>query len=206
MAVEHGGEALRRKNPMKLREIVVDKAIVPNLVATKLEDAIHELLNALVESGRVSPDMRETFAKSILAREKKGSTGLNHGVAIPHTKTTAVKSPLAAVGISRTGVDFNALDKQPVYSIFLMLSPEENPTLHVDAMKAIFTQLSKDQFRRFLRQATTVEAVTRLLDEADSGQVGRGIRNAILLHSPRALLRRQPSGGRAVRQDRNLVP
>jgi mannitol/fructose-specific phosphotransferase system IIA component (Ntr-type) len=54
-----------------------------------------------------------------------------------------------------------------------MLSPEENPTLHVDAMKAIFTQLSKDQFRRFLRQATTVEAVTRLLDEADSGQVGR---------------------------------
>jgi len=94
---------------MKLREIVVDKAIVPNLVATKLEDAIHELLNALVESGRVSPDMRETFAKSILAREKKGSTGLNHGVAIPHTKTTAVKSPLAAVGISRTGVDFNAL-------------------------------------------------------------------------------------------------
>jgi mannitol/fructose-specific phosphotransferase system IIA component (Ntr-type) len=173
MAVEHGGEALRRKNPMKLREIVVDKAIVPNLVATKLEDAIHELLNALVESGRVSPDMRETFAKSILAREKKGSTGLNHGVAIPHTKTTAVKSPLAAVGISRTGVDFNALDKQPVYSIFLMLSPEENPTLHVDAMKAIFTQLSKDQFRRFLRQATTVEAVTRLLDEADSGQVGR---------------------------------
>ena len=158
---------------MKLREIVVDKAIVPNLVATKLEDAIHELLNALVESGRVSPDMRETFAKSILAREKKGSTGLNHGVASPHTKTTAVKSPLAAVGISRTGVDFNALDKQPVYSIFLMLSPEENPTLHVDAMKAIFTQLSKDQFRRFLRQATTVEAVTRLLDEADSGQVGR---------------------------------
>ena len=95
---------------MKLREIVVDKAIVPNLVATKLEDAVHELLDALVESGRVSPDMRDTFAKSILAREKKGSTGLNHGVAIPHTKTTAVKSPLAAVGISRTTGLLDLLD------------------------------------------------------------------------------------------------
>jgi fructose-specific phosphotransferase system IIA component len=158
---------------MKLREIVVDKAIVPNLVATKLEDAIHELLNALVESGRVSPDMRETFAKSILAREKKGSTGLNHGVAIPHTKTTAVKSPLAAVGISRTGVDFNALDKQPVYSIFLLVSPEDKPELHLDAIQAIFSHLSKDQFRRFLRQATTVKDVVTLLDEADAGQMAR---------------------------------
>jgi fructose-specific phosphotransferase system IIA component len=166
-------EAQRNPKQMKLREIVVEKAIVPNLAATKLEEAIHELLDALVASGRVSKDMRDTFAKAILAREKKGSTGLNHGVAIPHTKTTSVKSPLVAVGVSRNGVDFNALDKQPVHSIFLMLSPEENPTLHVDAMKAIFTQLNKDQFRRFLRQATTVEAVMRLLDEADAGTVGR---------------------------------
>jgi mannitol/fructose-specific phosphotransferase system IIA component (Ntr-type) len=156
---------------MKLREIVVEKAIVPNLVSTKREDVIRELLDALVTSGKVSAEMRDTFATAILAREKRGSTGLNHGVAIPHTKTTAVQAPLAAIGISRTGVDFNALDKQPVYSIFLMLSPEENPTLHTDAMKAIFTYLSKDQFRRFLRQATTVEAVKTLLEEADSGQV-----------------------------------
>ncbi|MDI9403877.1 MAG: PTS sugar transporter subunit IIA, partial [Limnohabitans sp.] len=118
---------------MKLREIVVEKAIVPNLVSTKREDVIRELLDALVTSGKVSAEMRDTFATAILAREKRGSTGLNHGVAIPHTKTTAVQAPLAAIGISRTGVDFNALDKQPVYSIFLMLSPEENPTLHTDA-------------------------------------------------------------------------
>lgn len=158
---------------MKLREIVVEKAIVPNLTATKRDEAIKELLDALVLSGKVSADMRDTFAKSIIARENKGSTGLNHGVAIPHTKTPTVKKPLAAIGVSRTGVDFNSLDKQPVYSIFLLVSPEDKPEIHLDAMQAIFSHLSKDQFRRFLRQATTVKDVLTLLDEADAGQVAR---------------------------------
>ena len=158
---------------MKLREIVVEQAIVPNLVATKRDDAIRELLDALVAAGKVSEDMRDQFAKAIIARENKGSTGLNHGVAIPHTKSTAVKAPMAAIGVSRTGVDFNALDKQPVYSIFLLISPEEDPNLHLVAIKGIFAHLGKDQFRRFLRQASTVAAVTTLLDEADSGALAR---------------------------------
>jgi len=158
---------------MKLREIVVEKAIVPNLTATKRDDAVKELLDALVASGKVSADMRDVYAKSIIARENKGSTGLNHGVAIPHTKSTAVKMPMAAIGVSKSGVDFNSLDKQPVYSIFLLVSPEEKPELHLDAIQAIFSHLSKDQFRRFLRQATTVKDVLTLLDEADAGQVAR---------------------------------
>ena len=158
---------------MKLREIVIEKAIVPNLTATKRDDAIRELLDALVASGKVSADMRDTFAKAIIARENKGSTGLNHGVAIPHTKTPTVKKPMAAIGVSRTGVDFNSLDKQPVYSIFLLVSPEEKPELHLEAIQAVFSHLSKDQFRRFLRQATTVKDVVTLLDEADAGQVAR---------------------------------
>ena len=158
---------------MKLREIVVEKAIVPNLAATKRDDAVKELLDALVASGKVSADMRDVYAKSIIARENKGSTGLNHGVAIPHTKSTAVKTPMAAIGESKSGVDFNSLDKQPVYSIFLLVSPEEKPELHLDAIQAIFSHLSKDQFRRFLRQATTVKDVLTLLDEADAGQVAR---------------------------------
>jgi len=158
---------------MKLRDIVIEKAIVPNLVATKRDDAIRELLDALVASGKVSAEMRDTFAKAIIARENKGSTGLNHGVAIPHTKTPTVKKPMAALGVSRTGVDFNSLDKQPVYSIVLLVSPEEKPELHLEAIQAVFSHLSKDQFRRFLRQATTVKAVVTLLDEADAGQVAR---------------------------------
>jgi mannitol/fructose-specific phosphotransferase system IIA component (Ntr-type) len=55
----------------------------------------------------------------------------------------------------------------------LLLSPESNPELHLEAIQAIFSHLSKDQFRRFLRQAKSVEDVTTLLDEADAGQVSR---------------------------------
>jgi len=158
---------------MKLRDIVVEKAIVPNMAALKRDDAIRELLDALVASGKVSAENRDAFAKAIIARENKGSTGLNHGVAIPHTKSASISSPMAAIGVSRSGIDFNALDKQPVYSIVLMLSPEAKPELHLEAIQAVFSHLSKDQFRRFLRQATTVKDVVTLLDEADAGQVAR---------------------------------
>ena len=157
---------------MKLKDIVVEKAIVPDLTATKRDDAIRELLDALVASGKVSSDMRDTFAKAIIARENKGSTGLNHGVAIPHTKTTTVKSPIAAIGVSRTGVDFNSLDKQPVYTIFLLLSPQSRPEEHLQAMEVIFKNLSKDTFRRELRQADDAQKIHTLLDDADNHRVG----------------------------------
>ena len=73
-----------------------------------------------------------------------------------------------AVAISKAGLDFNALDKQPVYSIFLLLSPEDKPEDHLDAMEAIFGNLSQETFRRFLRQANSVGEVMTLLEEADS--------------------------------------
>jgi mannitol/fructose-specific phosphotransferase system IIA component (Ntr-type) len=77
----------------------------------------------------------------------------------------------AAVGLSPTGVDFNALDKQPVYSIFLLLSPEDRPEDHLQAMEVIFKNLSKETFRRFLRQAGSVAEVQDLLSEADGQQL-----------------------------------
>ena len=77
----------------------------------------------------------------------------------------------AAIGVSAAGVDFNALDKAPVYSIFLLLSPKNKPDDHLHAMENIFSNLTKDTFRRFLRQANTLEAVKDLLLEADSQQL-----------------------------------
>jgi len=158
---------------MKLREIVVETAVLPTMEATKRDDAINELLDALITAGAVKDEYRESFRKAILARERKGSTGFGHGVAVPHVKSTHVNGLKVAVGISDAGIDFNALDKNPVHSIFLLLSPEDRPEDHIDAMEAIFGNLSKDQFRRFLRQASTVEEVLTLLEEADSNQAVR---------------------------------
>ena len=108
--------------------------------------------------------------KEALKRERKGSTGFGHGVAVPHVKASGLDRLTVAIGISDAGVDFNALDKQPVHSIFLLISPEERPEEHIDAMEAIFGNLSKDQFRRFLRQAADVKEIITLLEEADAGQ------------------------------------
>lgn len=159
--------------PMKLRDIVVKKAILPALTATKRDDAIKELVDALVAAGNVGRDLRDTFVKAIIARENRGSTGFGHGVAVPHAKSASVKQISVAVGLSRAGVDFNALDKQPVHSVFLLLSPEDRPEQHIDAMEAIFGNLSRDQFRRFLLQATTADDIYTLLEEADAKATAR---------------------------------
>jgi len=153
---------------MKLREIVVEKAILPELDANSRDDAIAELLGALKEAGAVAADSLDDYSKAIIKRENRGSTGFGRGVAVPHIKDASIENLIVAIGISRTGIDFNALDRQPVHSIFLLLSPEDKPEEHLDAMEAIFTNLQQDTFRRFLQQARNVEDVLTLLDEADA--------------------------------------
>jgi len=155
---------------MKLREIVVEKAIITSLQSSKRDEVLGELLDALVAADAIGADRRDPYLKEALKRERKGSTGFGHGVAVPHVKASGLDRLTVAIGISEAGVDFNALDKQPVHSIFLLISPEERPEEHIDAMEAIFGNLSKDQFRRFLRQAADVKEIITLLEEADAGQ------------------------------------
>jgi mannitol/fructose-specific phosphotransferase system IIA component (Ntr-type) len=102
---------------MKLLDIVVRKAIIPTLVATDRDAAIAEIIDAMVEAGTLSPKLRDEFVKAVVKRENRGSTGFGHGVAVPHVKHAAISKMAVAVAISQTGVDFNALDRQPVFSI-----------------------------------------------------------------------------------------
>ena len=153
---------------MKLLEIVVEDALIPNLTATERDDAVAEIVDALIKAKAVRPELRDDFIKAIIRRENRGSTGFGHGVAVPHVKHPEIEKMAVAVAVSQKGVEFNALDRQPVYSIFLLLSPEERPEDHLDAMEAIFGSLSQETFRRFLRQATTVEDIITLLEETDA--------------------------------------
>lgn len=156
---------------MKLSEIVPKDAIVPQLQSADRDEVVEELVSALIESGAAAEKLRDELVKAVLDREKHGSTGFGRGVAVPHVKHAEVDSITAAIGLSDRGVEFNALDKQPVYSIFLLLSPADRPEEHLQAMEIIFKNLSQDTFRRFLRQATTREEVMELLEEADSQQL-----------------------------------
>ena len=153
---------------MKLLDIVVKKAIIPTLSATDRDGAVNEIVDALVSAKALSPKLRDEFVKAIIKRENRGSTGFGHGVAVPHVKHAAISKMAVTVGVSQVGVEFNALDRQPVYSVFLLLSPEDQPEEHLDAMEAIFGYLSQDTFRRFLRQAKSVDDVMTLLEEADA--------------------------------------
>ncbi|MCB9844998.1 MAG: PTS sugar transporter subunit IIA [Phycisphaeraceae bacterium] len=156
---------------MNLRDIVVDEAIVTELEADDRDGVIRELVGSLVNAGALPANMRDEVVSAVLVRETKGSTGFGKGVAVPHVKHAQVTRMSAAIGLSSRGVDFAALDRQPVYSFFLLLSPEDRPEDHLQAMETIFRSLSKETFRRFLRQASTVEEVLTLLDEADNQQL-----------------------------------
>ena len=101
---------------MKLRDIVVDKAIFTSITATKAKDVLEELLDGLVACDAIAAEQRDLYLKEALKRERKGSTGFGHGVAVPHVKAPGLEKLTVAIGISEEGVDFNALDKQPVHS------------------------------------------------------------------------------------------
>lgn len=152
---------------MKLSELVVADAVNPGLESQDRDTVILELMDGLIAAGGADPALRDELVRKVLDREKMSSTGFGRGVAVPHVKHKSLEKLVAAVGLSAKGVEFNALDKQPVYSIFLLLSPEDRPEEHLQAMETIFKNLRKDTFRRFLRQATTTEEVMTLLSEAD---------------------------------------
>ena len=156
---------------MKLHDFVVEEAILPQLKGSARDAAIQEIVDALVDAGAAPKAMRDELVKLVLDREKHGSTGFGKGVAVPHVKHEKIKKMAAAIGVSQDGVDFNALDKAPVYAIFLLLSPKNQPNEHLQAMENIFSNLQKDTFRRFLRQATTKEDVLDLMAEADAQQL-----------------------------------
>ena len=155
---------------MKLREFIVPEAVVPSLTATDRDGAIRELVTALSTAGALPEAAVDEVIAALIKREQNGSTGFGKGVAVPHVKHPKVKKMAGTIGRSEAGLDFAALDHQPVYSIFLLLSPENQPQQHLQAMNIVFSNLQKDMFRKFLRQSGTREAIVELLDEADQGK------------------------------------
>ena len=155
---------------MKLREFIVSEAIVPSLKAGDRDGVIREMVESLSRAGAVPADAVDEIIAALIKREQNGSTGFGKGVAVPHAKHAKVKRMAGTVGRSANGIDFAALDHQPVYSVFLLLSPENQPQQHLQAMNIIFTNLQADTFRRFLRQSETQQQIVELLEEADQGK------------------------------------
>ncbi len=152
---------------MKFADFVCFEAIIPELKAGDRDGVIAELVSELDKAGRLGKGKREEIIKAVIKREKEASTGMGKGVALPHVKHPVVQDVVATVGRSSVGIDFSSLDKQPVYSVILLISPVDNPDRHLQAMESIFKHLQSDKFRKFLRQSQTAEEIKDLLQEAD---------------------------------------
>ena len=152
---------------MKLSDIVCLSAIVPELKATDRNGAIRELIKGLHAQGRLDHCDPEKLIKAVIHRENEASTGMGKGVALPHVKTDGLDEPVAAIGRTSQGLDFRSLDKQPVYSVILLISPKQNPDKHLQAMEILFRNLNHDDFRRFLRQAQSVKEIEEIILDAE---------------------------------------
>lgn len=155
---------------MKLKDFIVQDAIVPELQAADRDGVIRELVQSLATAGELPLEAVDEVVAAVIKRELNGSTGFGRGVAVPHVKHPLAKRMTGTIGRSVNGVDFAALDHQPVYSVVLLLSPENQPQQHLQAMNIIFSNLQKDTFRRFLRLSDTRDKIVELLDEADQGK------------------------------------
>ena len=152
---------------MKLSDFVVREAVAVDLQATTKEEAIREIVAGLRDAGRLGEGDLDGVIRAILNREELGSTGIGQGVAVPHTRHPSVDRLIGTVALSRRGVDFSALDGDPVDILFLLVSPPNQPGDHLRALENISRHLKDEQFVRFLRQAKSREQVLEVLDEAD---------------------------------------
>ena len=157
---------------MKLTEIIQPESIVAHLSTTDRDEVIRSLVDQLVDSGAAPAQIKDELVERVLDRERKHSTGFGRGVAVPHVKHPGIEKISAAIGISAEGIEFNSFDKQPVYIVFLLLSPQSKPEEHLQAMEVIFKNLSKDGFRRAMRQAGSGPAIYQVLDDADNHRLG----------------------------------
>jgi len=120
---------------MDLADLLDEDIVKVPMEAFDKEEAIAELLELLVRTGQV--ENRKGALKALLARESKGSTGIGKGVAVPHARHPAISGAIAAAGVSRDGIEFDAVDEKEVRLVFLVLSEVEDPGPNVELLADI---------------------------------------------------------------------
>jgi len=147
---------------MSLLDILSEESTIVDLQGETKEDIIRELVDVL-PMGDVVTD-KEKVLMAVLEREKIMSTGIGDGIAIPHGKSDAVSQLAAALGTQRRGVDFEALDGEPAFVFFLLVSPAKVSGPHIKALARISRLLKNDDFKKKLSAATTPAEVLSVIE------------------------------------------
>ena len=138
---------------MELADFLTKEQVVTDLKASDRWEAIEELIDLLVDSGQIKPDHREAIVSIVKKREASMSTGIGFGIGIPHASPDLIDNVTGAFGRSKDGVNFDALDNQPVNLVMLFLVPQGQFQKHLHTLAKIAKMLHKKEFRKSLEEA-----------------------------------------------------
>lgn len=150
---------------MRLTNLLSSDTIVPELKSTDKESVIHEMVDRMYEIKLITN--KEAVEKSLLEREKLGSTGIGNHVAIPHAKCDEIDNLVAIFGKSNEGIEFNSLDSKKVHYVFLILAPQSEAGNHLKLLARISRLVKTDGFLNSLKKLNTPEEILHSLSTAE---------------------------------------
>ena len=148
---------------MNLKTVLTKDVISLHLKGTTKVAIINELLDILVEAKKIGD--RAAAYTAIMDREQKMSTGMKHGIAIPHGKSPTIHDLVACIGVSDTAVDFDALDHEPCRIFIMTLSPIEKTGPHLQFLAEISLLFKSAEKRQEILNASSEEEVLKILSE-----------------------------------------
>jgi fructose PTS system EIIBC or EIIC component len=148
---------------MNLKTVLTPDTIDLHLKGSTKEEIINELLDILVRTGKIQD--RAAALSAVMDREEKMSTGMKHGIAIPHGKCASTEDLVACIGISEKQVDFDSLDHQPCRIFIMTLSPVEKTGPHLQFLAEVSLLFKSSEKRKEILEAKTPEEILKILAE-----------------------------------------
>lgn len=150
---------------MALADLLSVEQIIPEMKATQRWDAIVELMDLLVQRGKIRPEDNEGVLAALKQREQTMSTGIGFGIAIPHCSSDRLDQVVAAFGRSTQGIEFDALDNAPVKFVVLFIVPKNQFQTHLRTLASIAKFLNDRSVREQLASADSQEAILKIFRE-----------------------------------------
>lgn len=152
---------------MNIEDFLTANSVVYGIKAKDKEGALKELVELMVERDLIPEAIKPDCLEALILRENLGSTGTGRGVAFPHARIEKLDKLVGLFARSEDGVEFDAIDGEPVYLFFCLFSPKDESTEHVAALSRIAKIMRNSDWCRFLKQAKTAEEIHSLLLEAE---------------------------------------
>lgn len=150
---------------MRITDLLDKRSISLTANPKTKKEALDQLVDLMCNSGKINN--REEYLKQVYAREEESTTGIGLGIGIPHGKCDAVDKPGLAAMVVKGGVDFQALDEEPVYLIFLIAAPNTEDNIHLSVLSKLSVMLMDSNFTESLKNAKTVDEFIDIIDCAD---------------------------------------